>query len=325
MDDGSTLPSAHEYYRELEPSFRERGWAGGPGGDRLHVRRPGGPGVLRAGGGGGGGRAVAPRPPPRRGRRGERDPTALAGGARAGPPARRTSGGGGRLRPPRLRPPAALRKGPLALGAGRWTCRREARRSLPQGPAPPRRAPPPPQSPAPASPSPPPRRVPRARRRLRSVPPPPAESPARGTGVRSRPFELDSCPFDLERRGSGQGGGRARAPRESSGSALERPGAPWPGGRVPREGARRSCRREARRSLRGGPSDARSGGAPAGAPPPAETRWRVPPTRAAAPEWLRRLPPSALRPPPRALPPWEGPSRRGGRSGVSLGTPFDDG
>ena len=40
MDDGSTLPSAHEYYRELEQSFRERGW-------RLEVQANQGPGVAR--------------------------------------------------------------------------------------------------------------------------------------------------------------------------------------------------------------------------------------------------------------------------------------
>ena len=40
VDDGSTLPSAHEYYRELEPSFRERGW-------RLEVQANQGPGVAR--------------------------------------------------------------------------------------------------------------------------------------------------------------------------------------------------------------------------------------------------------------------------------------
>ena len=40
VDDGSTLPSAHEYYWELEPSFRERGW-------RLEVQANQGPGVAR--------------------------------------------------------------------------------------------------------------------------------------------------------------------------------------------------------------------------------------------------------------------------------------
>ena len=149
----------------------------------------------------------------------------------------------------------------------------------------------------------------------RPAPPPPSPPPA-GRASAAAPSTWTAGAPGERARGSVHGplGRVAGAPW----SALERPGrgARAAGGRPaelqersPAEPPRRPLRRPQRRSSRR-------------CPPRGDPLARAPNPRRGA--GVASAPSSALRPPPRALPPWEGPSRRGGRSGVSLGTPFDD-